>query len=308
MLKYIARRLLSLIIVLFIVSFIVYFLMNLTGDPVATISGGELTEEEMEVLREKLGLNAPFIVRYARYIWNVLRGDFGENLMGQSVWTLFIERVPYTIVLAFASLLVALLLSIPFGIIAAVKRNTWIDSIVSVISVAGLSTPSFWLGLLLIIMFSVRLGWLPASGASGIKSIIMPAICSGSLWAALIARTTRAAVLDSIKADFLRTARAKGVSERKVLLKHALGNAWIPIITTIGSMFSSLIGGTVVVETVFSWPGIGNLIIPAVRSNEYVLVTGCVILTTVLVGVVLLIVDIFYAIADPRIKASYTQK
>lgn len=306
--RYILRRLVSLIPILLIISFFVYLLMSFTGDPVATITGGEATQEQMEIMRENLGLNDPFIVRYGRYLWAVLHGDFGTDLAGQDVLQMYLARIPYTILLAFAGMIVALLFSIPFGIIAAVKQNTWIDTAVSTLSVAGLSIPSYWLGLLMMVLFSIKLGWLPTSGCDSAKSIIMPGICSGLLWSALIARTTRSSMLDSIRADYLRTARSKGVKERRVILKHALGNALIPIVTTIGSMFSSLIGGTVVVETVFSWPGIGNLIVASVRGNEYTLVTGCVLLTTVLVAVVLLIVDILYAYIDPRVKASYVRK
>lgn len=306
--RYILRRLLSLIPILLVISFLVYFMMSLTGDPVATMMGEEATEEQMEVMRESLGLNDPFIVRYGRYIWGVLQGDFGTDLAGKDVFSMFMSRFPYTVLLAFVGLFVAVIFAIPLGIIAAVKQNTWVDTAISTISVAGLSIPSYWLGLMLMIEFSIKLGWLPTSGFSGIKSIIMPGICAGLMWAALIARTTRSSMLDCIRADFLRTARAKGVSEKLVILRHAFKNALIPILTTIGSTFSNLIGGVVVVETVFSWPGIGNLIISSVRSNEYTLVTGCVILTTVFVALTLLLIDILYAYFDPRIKASYTRK
>lgn len=307
--RYILKRLLSLIPILFIISLLVYCLMSLTGDPVATITQGEVSVEQMEIMREEMGLNDPLLVRYGRYIWGVLHGDFGKDLAGQDVLEQYMQRIGYTIMLAFGGMIVALLFSIPFGILAAVKQNTWIDTAVSTTAVAGLSIPSYWLGLLMILLFAVKLGWLPTSGAdAGFKSIIMPSICAGLMWAALIARTTRSSMLDCLRADFLRTARAKGVKEKSVVLKHAFRNAAIPIVTTIGSMFSSLIGGTVVVETVFAWPGIGNLIVSSVRGNEYTLVTGAVLLTTILVAVVLLLVDILYAYIDPRIKASYVRK
>lgn len=306
--RYIIRRLLSLIPILLIISFFVYFMMSLTGDPVATMMGEEATVEQMEIMREKLGLNDPFIVRYGRYIGGVLRGDFGTDLAGKDVLEMYMARIPYTIMLAFAGLAVAVIIAIPCGVIAAVKQNTWIDTTISTISVAGLSIPSYWLGLMLMIVFSIKLGWLPTSGCDSAKSIIMPGICAGLMWSALIARTTRSAMLDCIRADYLRTARAKGVSEKLVVMRHAFKNALIPILTTIGSTFSNLIGGVVVVETVFSWPGIGNLIISSVRSNEYTLVTGCVILTTIFVALTLLVIDVLYAYFDPRIKASYVRK
>ncbi len=307
--KYIIKRLLFLIPILLIISLMVYFFMSLTGDPVLTVAGENATAEEVELMREAMGLNDPFFVRYGRYIWNVLHGDLGTSLTGKDVWSYFIERLPYTLLLAFAGMFVALIMSIPFGIIAAVKQNSWIDSLVSTVSIAGLSIPNFWLGLMLMLLFSVKLGWLPVSGATdGVRSLILPAICAGLSNAATLARMTRSSMVDALHAEYLRTARAKGVSEKKVVLKHAFRNALLPIITTAGNVFILLIGGTVVVETVFSWPGIGYVIVQSVRGNEYTLVTGFVILTTVLVALVLLAVDILYAYIDPRIKASYTGK
>lgn len=308
MAKYIVKRLLYLIPIMLVISLLVYYMMTLTGDPVATMVGGEVTEEEMEIIRENLGLNDPFFVRYGRYISDVLHGDFGKTLAGEDVLGLFLDRLPYTLALAAAGIVIAVAFAVPFGIIAAVKHNTWIDSIVSAVSVVGLSAPGFWIGLEMILLFGVKLGWLPTSGASNPESIIMPAICGGLLCAAMIARMTRSSMLDSLNADYLRTARAKGVSEKKVVLEHAFKNAQIPIITTIGSMLTTLIGGTVVIENVFSWPGIGSLLIPSVRGNEYTLVTGFVLLMTLIVAIVLLAVDILYAYVDPRIKASYTGK
>lgn len=306
--RYIVKRLVSLIPILLAVSFIVYFLMSLTGDPVMTITAGEVSEEVMEEMRDAMGLNDPFIVRYGRYMWGLLHGDFGKDLAGQDVLNLYMSRLPYTVVLAFAGLLIATVVAIPFGVIAAVKQNTWIDTLVSTLSVAGMSIPNYWLALLLIVYFAVMKGWLPTSGAESLASLIMPSICAGIKWSALIARTTRSAMLDCLREDYLRTARIKGVKERTVILKHAYGNAQIPVVTTIGNALSSLIGGTVVVEQVFAWPGIGNLTITAVRGNEYTLVTGSVIITTILVAFVLLAVDILYAYIDPRIKAKYTKK
>ena len=306
--RYVLKRIASLIPILLAVSFIVFFLMSLTGDPIATITGGEVSDEIMEEMREAYGLNDPFIVRYGRYLWGVLHGDFGKDLSGRDVLKLYMSRLPYTVLLAFSGLLLATIIAIPFGIIAAIKQNTWIDTMVSTLSVAGMSIPNYWLALLLIVYFAVMKGLLPTSGAEKPVSLIMPAICAGIKWSALIARTTRSAMLDCLREDYLRTARIKGVKERLVVLKHAYGNAQIPVITTIGNALSSLIGGTVVVEQVFAWPGIGNLTISAVRGNEYTLVTGSVIITTILVAVVLLAIDLLYAYIDPRIKAKYTRK
>ena len=250
--RYVVKRLVSLIPILLAVSFIVYFLMSLTGDPIMTITAGEVSEEVMEEMREAYGLNDPFIVRYGRYLMGLLRGDFGKDLAGQDVLKLYMSRLPYTVVLAFSGLLIATVVAIPFGVIAAVKQNTWIDTLVSTLSVAGMSIPNYWLALLLIVYFAVMKGWLPTSGAESLASLIMPSICAGIKWSALIARTTRSAMLDCLREDYLRTARIKGVKERTVILKHAYGNAQIPVVTTIGNALSSLIGGTVVVEQVFA--------------------------------------------------------
>ncbi len=309
MYKYIIKRILTLIPIIIVVSFLVFFLMSLTGDAAYSIAGENMTKEEVAALREKMGLNDNIFVRYARYMNNLLHGDLGTGIYGKNVWEEFKTRFPNTLVLALAAMIVTVVVAIPLGIVAALKQNTWLDAGLSTVAVAGISVPSFWLGLMMIILFSVKLGWLPTSGNDqGIKSIIMPAIAAGISNASLVMRMTRSAMLDNLRADFLRTARAKGVDERKVVLKHAMKNALIPIITIIGSQFSILIGGTVVVEQVFSWPGVGNLIIQGVRGNDYIMVTGCVVMVTVFVALVLLAVDILYAYVDPRIKARYSGK
>lgn len=308
MLKYITKRLLALIPIMLVISLMVFFFMSLTGDPAMTIASDQMSAEDIEVLRESMGLNDPFIVRYGRYMNGVLHGDFGKDLRGQDVWMLFSSRLPYTVVLAAASLVVIILIALPCGIIAAVKQNTWMDTTVSVIAIAGMSVPNFWIGLLLMLLFGVKLGWLPTSGANSPTSIILPAVSAGIAFAAASARTTRSSMLDCLRADYLRTARAKGVSENDVITKHALKNALIPIVTVLGSQFCNLMGGTVIVESVFSWPGIGNLIVSGVRGNEFTLVTSCIIMTTLLIGVCLIIIDVIYAFVDPRIKAIYSGK
>ena len=307
MLKYVIKRIRFLIPILLVVSFLVFWLMSFTGDPARTLAGEYATEEEVEALRESMGLNDNIIVRYGRYIWDVLHGDFGTGLYGDDVWEEFAERFPYTLWLAVAAMLITVAIAVPLGIISAVKQNTWVDTTLSVIAMAGISMPSFWLALLLVILFAVTLGILPVSGANTFSSIILPAICAGVNNASLVARMTRSSMVDVIRADYLRTARAKGVAERKVILKHALKNALIPIITIVGSQFSILIGGTVIVETVFAWPGVGSYLVTCIRSNDFVTSSSFVILITVFVAVVLLGVDILYAFADPRIKARYSK-
>lgn len=306
--KYVFKRILQLIPSLIAVSFIVFFLMSFSGDPASTIASVDATEEEIELIREQLGLNDPLIVRYANYMKDVLRGDLGVGLTGKSVWEEFSARMPYTIALALAAMVFLIVTSIPLGIIAALKRSTWIDTLTSGFSILELSIPNFWLGMMLILFFGVHLDILPISGAETPDAIILPAICAGVSHAALLTRTTRTSMLDSLSADFLRTARAKGVPERTVVLKHAMGNAMIPIITIVGNQLSILFAGTVAVETVFAWPGIGYHIVSSIRGNDFTMVTGCVLLTTVFVALILLGIDILYAFVDPRIKARYTGK
>lgn len=308
--KYVAKRILVLIPLTLLVSFIVYALMDLSpGDPVRAIVGELATEEQVEIMRENLGYNDPLVVRYARYMKDVFQGDFGVSLHGhKDVFGEFMARLPYTVWLAVASTVVTVIIAMVFGIIAAVKQNTWLDTIVSSLAMCGLSLPDFWVGLMLMLVFSVKFGWFPVSGAAEFSSVILPAITLGVANAALSTRTVRSSMLDTIRMDYLRTARAKGVSERKVILKHALGNAMVPIMTILGSQFSCLLAGSLIVENVFAWPGIGSLITYAIRNNDVTLVTGCAIMTTILTAVTLLVIDVMYAYIDPRIKAKYTGK
>lgn len=307
MLKYFFKRVLMLIPVLLVVAFLVFWLMSMTGDPARTKAGEYATEEQIELMREQMGLNDPITVRFGRWISDVVfRGDFGEGLYGDDCWKEFALRIPHTIKLAFASIVLTVIIAIPFGIIAAVKQNTWIDTVLSSIAMLGISMPTFWLGLLLIVLLGVQLKWLPTGGDDGtFLALLMPMFCSAINDAALVTRMTRSSMVDQIRADYLRTARAKGVSESKVVLKHALKNALIPIITIVGSQFSILLGGTTVIETVFSWPGVGNYTVTCIRGNDFMSATCNIVLVSVLTAVVLLAVDMLYAFVDPRIKARY---
>lgn len=308
MLKYFIKRVLLLIPIIIVVSFLVFWMMSMTGDPARMLAGDQMTDAQVEVLRESMGLNDPLVVRYFNYMKGAVQGDFGTSLYGKDVWSEYIGRLPFTFELAVVAMVLVVVISIPLGIIAALKKNTWIDAGVSALAVSGLSIPGFWLGLLLIYLFALGLGWLPTGGANAPESIILPAITAAVPDIALVTRITRSSMLDALSADYLRTARAKGVSERKVVLTHALRNALIPIITIVGSQFSILLGGAFVVEMVFSWPGVGNLIVTAVRGNDYNMVTGCTIMTTILVAIILLMVDMLYAFVDPRIKAQYSKE
>ena len=308
--KYIVKRLLLLIPLMLIVSFLVYALMDLSpGDPVRSIVGENATEEQIEIMREKLGYNDPLLVRYARYMKGVLKGDFGTSIYGgKIVLEEYMSRLPYTLWLAVVSILFTIVISIPLGIIAAVKQNSWIDTMLSGFAICGISVPGFWLGIMLILAFSLKLRWFPVSGAEEWHSVILPAITLGVANSSLSTRTTRSSMLDTIRADYLRTARAKGVKEKIVIWKHALGNALIPIITILGSQFSGLFAGAMIVENVFAWPGIGTLTITAIRGNDVTMATGCAMLTTVLTAITLLAVDVLYAYIDPRVKAKYVGK
>jgi peptide/nickel transport system permease protein len=291
------------------VVFIVFFIMNLApGDPVYQIASEQATPAELQELRVKMGLDGNIFTRYMRYIKKMIQGDLGVSYISKrSVMKTYLERLPNTLLLASVTMLVAILISIPLGIIAAVHQNSIKDTVSMILALLGLSIPNFWLGLLLIILFSLKLKWLPSGGINGLKSIILPALTVGLGLAALMTRTTRSSMLDVIRQDYLRTARSKGVAEKKVIYKHALKNALIPIITIFGIQFSNVLGGSVLAETVFSWPGVGRLVVDAINQRDIPMVTGALVMTTMLVSIVNLLVDIIYAYVDPRIKAQYTK-
>ena len=220
---------------------------------------------------------------------------------------IYLQRLPNTLKLASMTMIFATLIALPLGIIAAVNQNSWVDTMSMVLALIGLSMPNFWLGLLLIILFALKLGWFPSGGNVGFKSIILPAFTVGAGLAALLTRTTRSSMLDVIRQDYLRTARAKGVPEKTIIRKHALRNALIPIITIFGVQFSNVLGGSVLAETVFAWPGVGRLVVDAIDQRDIPTVTGALVMTTMLVTIVNLLIDIVYAFVDPRIKAKYSK-
>ena len=309
MYRYVLKRIILLIPIMLAVSFIVYFIVDLApGDAIDAIYGSEISQEQKDQLREELGYNDPLIIRYGRYMWDCLHGDMGMSTSFNSpVAELYFNRFPATLQLAFWGILVALLIAIPLGIIAAVHQNSFVDSGSMVLGLVGMSMPNFWLGLMLIILFAQTLGWLPSNGNEYWSSVILPAVTMGVGQAALLIRTTRSSMLEVIRQDYLRTARAKGVSEHKVIYRHALRNALIPIITAAGTQLGIALGGSVVVESVFSWPGVGKLTIDAFNSRDTTLVVGCLILTTAFSSILMMLMDILYAFVDPRIKARYTK-
>ncbi len=307
MLRYVVKRILWLIPIIIAVSFCVYALMDMApGSFIDSMISDGMTEEDIEALRVKYELDKPMVYRYGKYMIHLVQGDLGTSkITGVDVWNTYIERLPNTLLLAFAGLVLGSVVAIPLGIIASRRAGSLTDSAVTVLSLAGMSMPGFWLGLLLLLLFSYRIGWLPAGGMTGFKSLIMPAVCSGFMLMATTTRQTRSSMLEVLNADYLRTARAKGVPEKVVIRKHALGNAWIPILTQLGGSLCLMIAGSAVIEYVFAWPGVGRLIVEAVSTRDVDLTLGAVIMTTFLYVLVQLIVDLLYAFVDPRIKSQY---
>jgi peptide/nickel transport system permease protein len=315
MYKYMIKRLLMLIPVIIGVTFIVFFILNLSpGDPAAIILGDQASAEALTMKREELGLNDPLLIRYGRYLVRMLQGDLGRSYKNSlSVWDQVISRFPNTAMLAVAAILVALSIGIPIGIISAKNQYSALDNISMVTALIGVSMPSFWMGLLLVIVFALKLGWLPSQGMGQglvplLKSLVLPAITLGTSAAATITRMTRSSMLEVIRQDYIDTARAKGVSEKTITYRHMLKNAMIPIITAAGLQFGTLLGGAMLTETVFSWPGLGRLMVEAIKSKDIPLVLGSVIFLAVMFTVVNLAVDIIYAFVDPRIKSQYKRK
>ena len=310
MYKYILKRLLMLIPVIIGVSFIIFISMELSaGDPVLMIAGEEASPEIIEKLRIEYGYDRSVFYRFGKYMLNLVQGDLGNSYRYKApVWDMYMERLPATAILALTSVLFCHILSIPLGILAAVKRGSLIDNGATVISLVGQSMPNFWQGILLIIWFSLNNRIFPSYGFNdGWKSLVLPALTISTSQMALLTRTTRSSMVDVLGQDYLRTARSKGVSENKVVMKHALKNALIPIITISGTQLASILGGSVLVETVFAWPGVGRLMIDAINQRDVNLACGCIVMTTILTSIILVLIDLAYAFVDPRIKAQYVK-
>lgn len=310
MFRYIIKRLLYVIPVILITSFIIYMAMNMAGgDPAVMLAPENASEEQIEKIRADLGLNQPLPVRYLKYMGGMFTGDLGKSYVTKKdVFNTFMQRLPATLELGGAAVLIATIISIPLGVYTAIHQNTWKDTAGMIFALFGVSMPNFWLGLMLIILFALKLGWFPSGGRSGFLSVILPALTVGLGMAALITRTTRSSMLEVIRQDYIRTAKAKGASEKRVIYKHALSNALIPIITVIGMQIANVLTGSVLAETVFSWPGVGRLVFESISKRDTPMVTGSIIMCSVLMVLVNLIVDIIYAFFDPRIKSQYTRK
>ncbi|WP_198368453.1 ABC transporter permease [Roseomonas rosulenta] len=312
MLGVLARRLFSALPVLLIVSLISFGLMRLIpGDPAAAIAGIAATPAQIEQLRRDLGLDEPVWMQLLHYYEGLARGDLGRSLLlGKGVFAATMERLPVTIGLSLYALVFTLLIGIASGIIAALRQNSWVDQAAMMFAMIGISVPNFFLGLLMIILFAVHLGWLPSGGyvrfsespVGWLRSMTMPAFSLASLQAGLLARITRSSMLEVLRQDYIRTAKAKGLPQRRVILKHALANALIPIVTVVGIIVSLLLSGAVVTEALFSIPGMGQLLTQAVLNRDYPMVQGGLLLVTTFLVLVNITVDTLYAVLDPRVR------
>lgn len=304
MAKYIAKRILLLIPVVIGITMFIYFIMSLApGDPASLILGADATAEEIAAKREELGLNAPIIVRYVRYMVNVLHGDFGVSWYNNyNVMSEFLSRIPNTLILGLLSNAFVILFGIPLGVIAAVKQNSVIDYASLVMAMLFSSMPAFWFGLMAQIVFCLNLGWFPATGAETMKNFVLPSLTLACCSFAGQVRLTRTSILEVNKLDYVRTARAKGCSEERIIVKHVLRNGLLPVVTTIGSHIATIVGGAIVTESVFAIPGVASLMINAVKLRDVPVVMGIIVIISVFVGIVNLLVDLTYAVIAPRVK------
>ncbi len=300
---YVLRQVAQLLIVVLGISLMTFSLLHLTGDPVVMLLPYDAGKEEMERFRVAMGFDQPLYVQYWRFLSNAVRGDFGRSLYADhSAFLLIWERMPATLLLTVSGMLLALLLSIPLGMLAALKRYSFLDNLCNILAISGQAMPIFWLGIMLIILFAVQLRWLPASGYGTWQHLVLPAITLGVFQAPLVMRLVRSGMLEVLNQDYVRTARAKGLSERQVLMKHAFKNACIPVITIVGLQFGQLLGGAIVTETVFAWPGVATKTVDAIRNQDFPVVQAGVFLLAIFIVAVNLLVDLLVGIIDPRIR------
>lgn len=304
MLQYVVKRLLSTIPVLIGISLLLFFMLRmLPGDPAQVLAGQMATPEEVENIRHQLGLDRPIFTQYAFFLGRLFRFDLGrsartQNPVSQEIWA----RLPNTLLLAIVAITLACLFGIPAGIISAVRPYSWLDYLVTSMALFGISMPVFWLGLMLVVVFSITLRWLPAGGSGSWEHVILPSVTLAAFVVAFIARMTRSSMLEVLSQDYTTTARSKGLKEHVVIVKHALKNALIPIITVVGLQFGLLLGGAVLTETVFAWPGLGRLIVDSILARDYPVIQGAILVFGLLYILVNLIVDLLYACVDPRIR------
>lgn len=315
MIAYLFRRTLQMIPALFGVSVIAFMIIHVApGDPVTMMLSSDASQAEIEQLRSRLGLDQPLVAQYLNWLRGILSGDFGQSLYtSRPVLDEILDRFPNTIILTVAAIVIAVVFGVPLGVIAAVKRGSAVDSGAMIVSVIGWSMPNFWIGLILIVVFGVQLGWLPTGGMYNIVAfertftdllyhLILPAVTLGISHMAYVARFTRSSLLEVLHQDYIRTARAKGLRERVVVLRHALRNSLIPILSVLGVTVGHLLGGAIIVEAVFSWPGLGSLMVQGILARDFPLVQGAMLFTAATFILVNLMVDLLYALADPRIR------
>jgi len=301
--QYIVQRFLQAFLVLFCVSFVAFGVMFLTGDPTSAFVGENWTQEMVDNLRRQMGFDRPWYVQYGDFLWGAVRGDLGTSLrQHQPTFSLVMDRLPATLELALASTIISIVVAVPLGVLAAVRHGTWVDSVSMVVALMGQSMPVFWLGIMLILLFSVTFRLTPVSGRGGLDHLILPAITLAAFITARNARIVRSSMLEVLGQDYIRTARSKGLTEWRVIYGHALRNALIPIITIFGLQFGTLLGGAVITETIFAWPGVGRLTIQAIYGKDIPLVQASVMVLATIFVFINLVVDIIYTYLDPRIR------
>jgi peptide/nickel transport system permease protein/oligopeptide transport system permease protein len=305
MTRYIQQRLLLVIPTIVLTSLVVFLMLHLIpGDPASIYLGeNQATPERMEQIRHQLGLDRPLYVQFGDFLWRAARGDLGRSIQtSRPVVQEIGDRLPNTVALAVSAMLLAVLFGVTLGVLAGLRQNSWLDTLLMLSALAGVSIPVFWLGLLLILLFAVWLGWLPATGEGGLRGLILPAISLAALSTATLARLVRSSIIEVLSQDFLRTSRAKGLHQGTVVLRHALPNALIPVVTVIGLQFGNLLSGAVITESVFARPGLGKLVVDSIQNKDFPAVQGVILVLATIYVVVNLVVDLSYAVIDPRIR------
>jgi peptide/nickel transport system permease protein len=302
--QFIFNRILSGILVIFGISIFSFLLIHfIPGDPVKIMLGMNATPEQVEKLTHHLGLDKPLLVQYGQYLANVFQGDFGTSLKtGRPVLTELLDRFPETVKLALFGLLIAIILGISLGILAAKFKDTFIDKACTILATLGVSIPSFWLAILLVMIFSVKLSWFPIANGTGLRDLVLPAVTLGVVASTMIMRLTRNGMVEVLSNDYIRTAKAKGLDERIILIRHALRNVLIPVVTVIGLQLAALLGGTVIIEQVFNWPGLGTLALGGITSRDFPLIQGTILFMGVVYVSINIFVDILYSMIDPRVE------
>jgi len=302
-LAFLVRRLIGSIAVLAGVAAVVFFILHLTGDPAAIMIAPDATKDEIARFRHAQGFDRPLVIQFASYAGGLLHGDIGKSLRHETpALALVLERLPATMELAFFALGVMILVAIPAGVVSALRPNSALDWFVRIFALIGQSAPTYWIGLMFILLFGVGLGWLPVSGIGGLRHLILPGLTLGFFSAAKVMRLTRASMLETLGTDYLRTAAAKGLAPIRVIVNHALRNAWLPIVTAVGIEFGTLLSGAIITESIFAWPGIGRLAVQAVADRDFPVVEGVVIVTATIFVLINVLVDVTYVALDPRIR------